>query len=282
MFEFLAPFMGSMIRHGITTVAGYLVAAGLLQSNQTESFVAACMLFAGIGWSVWHKINTPEMLQRMTERMKAKNVKRAGLGYEVFTNAAAILIGGFVVFSMLASPAGAQGIFTFGAPPAKAHTVRVEHRKGGPKIIHIEPMKAGLSSLIQSVSPIQIGVQGPDQLWANISKVALDDLQTALASASAVDPATNASKSRVACYTSIVALLSQQTSAAAATTGSAVGNGVFTHFERLAQLSDALQPGSQMQVACAPVAQAMRLGFAQFLTTVTAGGLGLAKFGILP
>ncbi len=86
----------------------------------------------------------------------------------------------------------------------------------------------------------------------------------------------------MACYTALTALMSQQSSAAAATQGQAVGTGVFTHFERLAQLNEALQPGSPMQVACAPVAQTMRLQLAQFLTTVTAGGLGLAKFGLLP
>ncbi len=178
MFDILRPFMGSMIRHALTTIAGALVTYGVLRQSQTEAFVSACFLFAGIVWSAWHKINTPEMLSRLTERMKAKNVKAAWAGDIMKQSPNVIVVFGIcgVILAALASSAGAQAI-------------RTEHRPGGAKIIHIEqePMKAGLGSLINQALPVPLPIlQGPDQLWANLDKLTLGDLEVALANATAV------------------------------------------------------------------------------------------------
>lgn len=293
MFQILQPFLGSMIRHALTTAAGALVTYGVLRSSQVESFVSACLLFAGIAWAAWQKINTPDMLGRLSDRMKAKNIQRASVG-DVFKNQGAAmvaLLGGFAVFSMLAtaSPAGAQGLFFDGLLPGSAAKVQRRPPCTGPATYNCVRkrsrgdlrMNAGLSSLIGQVQGVVAGPSTADQLWANVEKIALADLQYAQALADAVTPPSAASKARSACYGALVALISQQSGANAAHAGQALGPvAAVTKFEQLAQLSDALQSGSPMQVACAPVAQAMRLQLGSFLLKITGGALSLGALGV--
>ncbi len=176
MLDIFWPIVGSMFRHGLTAFAGYLVAVGLLPQAQANGFVAALLLLIGLGWSAWHKVNTPEGLARLVARMKDRNVKAAWAGelMRASPNVVAVLAVSGIILAGLLSSAHAQSAF-------EARRTRIEHRPGGAKIIHVlpEPQHLGMQQLIQSVSPIQLNVQGPDALWANLSKVALDDLQTA-------------------------------------------------------------------------------------------------------
>jgi hypothetical protein len=297
MFDLFMPFIGSMLRHALTLCAGYLVAAGLLPAAQANGFVGACLLFAGIGWSLWNKLNRPEVLAKLQQRQMTQNVqaKQAqAMAFDKVFNAAGAAMITFAVIVGLAvapSPASAQVPWFWSSPVAKPKP-RVKKTGTRPQLITVEPMKVGLSSLLPQVS-VTLPSQSPaDALWASISKVALDDLQFAKALADGINPQTNASQARSACYGALVTLIVQQSSAAAALQGglgapaapvpAAPHTAAITKFEQLAQLSDALQSGSPIQVACAPVAQAMRLQFAQFLTQIAAGGLSLGKLGILP
>ena len=55
---------------------------------------------------------------------------------------------------------------------------------------------------------------------------------------------------------------------------------VFTHMEQLAQLVDALQPGSPLMVACSPLATQVKTDMGTLLSTLVKGGFSLATFGL--
>ena len=47
--------VAGIVRHGLTTLAGALVAHGYLDSSGTEQFVGAGFVLLGVGWSWWQK-----------------------------------------------------------------------------------------------------------------------------------------------------------------------------------------------------------------------------------
>jgi len=56
MNPLLSDFLGSILRHGLTTVAGALVAYGVLTPAQSTTMVAGFVVFLlGWGWSLWQK-----------------------------------------------------------------------------------------------------------------------------------------------------------------------------------------------------------------------------------
>ncbi len=42
-------------RHVLTTLAGALVAHGIIQASASEGFIGACMVIVGVLWSIWDK-----------------------------------------------------------------------------------------------------------------------------------------------------------------------------------------------------------------------------------
>lgn len=63
--------LAGIARHVLTTAAGFLVAHGYLQNSGTESFIAAGMLFIGIGWSWWQKQGQAKVAAELA-KMKGK------------------------------------------------------------------------------------------------------------------------------------------------------------------------------------------------------------------
>jgi len=61
-----AAILRGVARHGLTTVAGYLVAHGYLADSDTQQFVGAGLVLAGLAWSVLDKLARAE-LQRLVE-----------------------------------------------------------------------------------------------------------------------------------------------------------------------------------------------------------------------
>jgi len=53
--EALQPILAGLVRHGLTTVGGALVAGGYLDASQTSAFIGGGMVIAGIAWSWWQK-----------------------------------------------------------------------------------------------------------------------------------------------------------------------------------------------------------------------------------
>lgn len=56
MPELLAKALGSFLRHGLTILAGYIVAAGIWTADESTTYVAAAvMALLGLAWSLWVK-----------------------------------------------------------------------------------------------------------------------------------------------------------------------------------------------------------------------------------
>lgn len=56
--DFVKASLASLIRHGATAAAGYLVTQGLIQGNQTNDLIGCALFVFGIAWSWWQKRNT--------------------------------------------------------------------------------------------------------------------------------------------------------------------------------------------------------------------------------
>jgi hypothetical protein len=123
-------------------------------------------------------------------------------------------------------------------------------------------------------------IDTPAQLWAKIKSASRADLLYAKALADSAD--TPGAKARANCYGAWVKVIDQQTGALPGADGKPIGEPpdphIFTTFEQIAQTSDNLQPNSEFMIACAPVAQALRLRFVDFIGKVISGGIGLNLF----
>lgn len=53
--EAFKPILAGIVRHGLTSLGGALVAGGYMESSQTAAFVGAGMTIAGVAWSWWQK-----------------------------------------------------------------------------------------------------------------------------------------------------------------------------------------------------------------------------------
>ena len=259
MLAVFTPFLMSMLRHAFTSLAGILVRDGLLKGDQTQTFVAACMLFSGIGMAAWHKINQPETLALLNARVQARQIaaKKAWLGPTLASlgGSIAAVLAIVAALNLTALPAFAQ--------------------------VKPKPMYAGL-----------LTVAPQDSLLGALRKASVADIQNALAlakQAAVVTPPTAASTSagvRAACYGAILDVLNSPAGTGASNSAlqqAAPQQGLaiaFTSFEHLAQVADQMQPMSQVQIACAPVAQAIRMHTLQLVLGILGGTFTLAKLGV--
>lgn len=131
-------------------------------------------------------------------------------------------------------------------------------------------------------SPAPAALTTVQQLWQKIVVANLADLQYAKALADAAG--TPGGKMRSACYAALIAV-NQQANGAGLKDAS--GNpitppnpAVVTGFEQAEQVVEALQPTSNLVVACAPVANALKLSVAQVLAMAVTGGASLAALGV--
>jgi hypothetical protein len=127
--------------------------------------------------------------------------------------------------------------------------------------------------------------ESPEQVWKQIVTAATADLT--YAEALADNAATPNSKLRSNCY---AALITANQQANGVNLKDGAGNplttpdpAIITKAEQGLELIDNLQPSSPLVVACAPAANAVRIGVLAFINTVVTGAaLKAATAGILP
>lgn len=122
----------------------------------------------------------------------------------------------------------------------------------------------------------------PDQLWIKIKSASAADLKYAKALADAV--ASPGAKLRSGCYGAWIATIEQSEGAGLKDAGgnplAAPDPHVFSSFEQLAEVADALQPNGSLMAACAPAWTALKLTAAQFFTMIVSGTAGLSALGV--
>jgi hypothetical protein len=121
----------------------------------------------------------------------------------------------------------------------------------------------------------------PDELWRKIRAADAADLQYAKALADSVGSA--AARERAACYEALIVIIAQ---AQGAGLKDANGNAltqpdphVFSSFEQLAEVAEALQPTGPLMAACAPAWTALKLSAFEFFTLAVSGAAGLSALG---
>jgi hypothetical protein len=122
----------------------------------------------------------------------------------------------------------------------------------------------------------------PDALWKKIQAANAADLRYAKALAdSAGSPG---AKLRSACYAAWIVTIDQTQGTGLKDAG---GNAltlpdlhVFSSFEQVAEVAEALQPTGPLMAACAPAWTALRLSAAQFFTLAVSGAVGLSALGV--
>ena len=55
MDDTMKTILAGMVRHGLTTLGGALVAGGYMDASSTSAFVGGGMVIAGVAWSWWQK-----------------------------------------------------------------------------------------------------------------------------------------------------------------------------------------------------------------------------------
>lgn len=53
--EQIKQITGSLVRHGVTTLGGSLVAGGVLTQGQVETLAGAALVLFGLAWSIIEK-----------------------------------------------------------------------------------------------------------------------------------------------------------------------------------------------------------------------------------
>lgn len=148
-----------------------------------------------------------------------------------------------------------------------------------PKLI--DPLKV-VAELGGAIPKSAVAIATPDELWKKIQAANAADLKYAKALADTVG--SPGAKLRAACYGAWIATIEQ---AEGVGLKDASGNAlaqpdphVFSSFERLAEVAEALQPTGPLMATCAPAWTALKLTAAQFFTMAVTGAVGLSALGI--
>jgi len=130
--------------------------------------------------------------------------------------------------------------------------------------------------------PAAAPIATPEELWRKIQAADAADLRYAKALADSVG--SPGAKLRSACYGAWIVAIEQAQGVGLKDVG---GNAltqpdphVFSSFEELAEVAEALQPTGPLMAACAPAWTALKLTAVQFFTMAVTGALGLSALGI--
>lgn len=262
--------LAGLVRHGLTTAGGALVAGGYMQSSDTSAFVGSGMLLAGIVWSWWQKVGqaqTTALLKKLTasgshteavERAQAMPpASPAAVNTAIVKNLVKVLIVAFLLSAFLA------------APSAQAQ-VRRPALTGNPVY--------DIKNAFERQTGVKATGDVPFDLLRALDKALLPDLQYALKLAQATG-----SKVTAPCYSAWIDMINTQQTAVqtknadGSTAEIAVPDPhLVTDFERMVELRNALQPDSSFMTACSPVANMVKMDVTHFMGIVISGGAGLA------
>lgn len=68
MDENLQSIAAGIIRHGLTTAGGYLMASGVIHGQGgVQAFVAAGMVIIGVAWSYWQKVGQAKAMAELAK-----------------------------------------------------------------------------------------------------------------------------------------------------------------------------------------------------------------------
>lgn len=264
LLSILRPFIMSAVRHGLTTLAGFLAAKGVITGSATTEFIASGMMMITVAWAWWEKLGHGSLLALLTARHVEKTEKAAD---KLNPPGASVGIALFLALLVGAATLGAGEAEAAQKPRSRVvqHAVYVPTQAKAKINPLLHPIKAAEQAL---------GID-PQSYLDQISKASLEDLGYAKALADGA--ATPGSKMRSACWGAWIALIHQTSGAKAGVDGQALGptpeSAAFTRIEQLAQFADAMQPAGPFMLACSPVSATMKLQVKDMVNKVATGGL---------
>lgn len=281
MDPIFTPLLAGLARHALTSIGGFLVASGVMQSNQTNDFVGACMVLLGIAWSYWNKKGQAQMsglLKKLTatsNHTDAVDTAKAMPPADKAVVAKAIVTGARVASLVLF--AFAVSLFLAVGSPAHAQTKRGLQVTGNP----VEDIKAdlGLSKPTPGAAQLTGNVEKDMMaIWQKIISASTADLTYASALAGAAGSA--ASKTRKQCWDAIIAINQQANGATLknpdGTPMTRPDPHLFTDVETLAEVIDNLSPQGTLFTSCAGAAQLAKSNTLTFINAVVTGAAGIA------
>jgi hypothetical protein len=254
----LKPILGLAARHALTAIGGYLVSSGYLQSSDTNAFIGAGMVLAGIVWSWWQKrgqAKVAELLKKVTARATTTDAVAM----------AKIAAPGSAIPKVLLLAALASGLLMWGGD-VRAQT------KLGP--IATKILEGGANNAGAAASTAGI----PKDLLGALDEKILPDLTYAKAMADATGSVVTGN-----CYGAWIKIIQSRQQALKDASGQPLALPdlhLITDFERAVELRNALQPTSDFSIACSPVANMVKKDILNFIGVVMGGGASLSLLGV--
>jgi|SRR3984957_15696759 len=293
------------VRAVLTGVAGYLITAGALQSNQQEAFIQIAsgiiMYVVGALWSAYQKKGIAGILKDL-ESLRG-HVQNIPYTTDTPTPTAVAKIN--TAISVAKDAAGAAAVIVIVILLAVG-SVSAQQRGGikvepGTKVEPLSTVKPPICDPLNLIPGCQSTTNTTDgidlmKLWQQILTAALPDLEYAYALA--MSPATPATPTtpaspptaggliRAQCWSAIINANKQASGSGlknpdgtAMVAPQAPAN-VFTSVEQLAEVLDNLSPTGPLFSGCAAAAQAAKMNVLNFIGIAVTGAAGFAALGV--
>jgi hypothetical protein len=276
-----------IIKKGLMTLGATAATHGIINSSQTETFVAAGMFLVGAGWSFWNDYGKAIVLSQL-EVLKAKSLAQAKTMRE--NSIPPVTTGQIAAQSpTLTAQEVAKTVETL--PPAiQANVIKAVllavlclGALAFPGDAGAQVKRPQITGNIAADTRANLGLGGTagqaatsplGNILGALDDKVLPDLQYALKLATAAD-----SRVTAPCYQAWIDIINKRKVAVTNPDGSPMDlpqPRIITDFEKAIELRNALQPDSEFSIKCAPVVAMVKLDIITFMGKIIAGGAGLA------
>jgi hypothetical protein len=275
--KMLVTIGAGIAKKALLGLGATLATHGVINSNQTETFVAVGMALLGVGWSLWNDYGRAIVLSQL-EVLKAKSLaqadqaRQAGLPPVTSTQIAdksPTLTPTDVAKVVAKLPAASIILLAVMLSVLLIGDAHAQQRRPLDIISDIKAKAADNTSTSSSRTSSALS----DIIGALDVKL-LPDLQYALKLANA-----SGSKVTAPCYQAWIDIITVRQKAVSDEQGNPLpmpDPALISNFEKMVELRNALQPDSDFMIKCSPVASMVKKDITGFIGLVISGGAGLA------
>jgi hypothetical protein len=279
----LQPILAGVVRHGLTSLGGALVAGGYMDSSDTTAFVGGGMVVAGVLWSWWQKRGQAKVLAIIAKMhpvapASASTNEAVKAATQAAKAVASILLVAFAV-SLLVGTGSAQAAERREFHPAVTGNIPNDiatDLKGG--------VPAGTKPSIAGVTLTGDVQKDAEALWQKIASASSADLTYSAAMAKAAN--TSASQVRYQCWEALITANQQANGVGLKNPdGSPMPKPdphLFTDVETAAEVIDNLSPQGALYTSCSGAAQLAKANVLTFISAAVTGAAGLAAMPTVP
>jgi hypothetical protein len=272
-----------IIKKGLITLGSIAATHGVINSNQTETFVAGGMFLVGVLWSLWQDYGKAIILSQL-EVLKAKSLAQAEKMRN--SNVPPVTVQQIANQSNKMNPTDVASAIETLPANVKASISPATIAKVLMVAFVVSAFLAGNPAAAQTKLRLPIDPLGLNAKTAPTSSDPLANIVGALDAKLLPDlvyakAMADASGSKVTapCYGAWIDLINVRQKAVADKDGQPIAfpdPGLVSRFEQIVELRNALQPDSTFMIACSPVASMVKKDIVGFIGIVISGGAGLA------